>query len=235
MFFLLKNCIKYDIIINMFANKSDYIMAEMEIYMDKPEILEKIKKLSEEIERHNRNYYILDNPQISDFEFDSMMRELIKLESENPEFALETSPTKRVGGDVLTSFNKIEHKVQMASLQDVFSFEEVEAFINRCKEQLDSPVFVVEPKIDGLSVSLEYENGIFKTGSTRGNGFVGEDVTENIMTIRSVPLKLKYPLELIEVRGEVYMPKKSFNELVEIQELHDEQPFKIQETRQPAH
>ena len=224
--FLLKNCIKYDIIINMFANKSDYIMAEMEIYMDKPEILEKIKKLSEEIERHNRNYYILDNPQISDFEFDSMMRELIKLESENPEFALETSPTKRVGGDVLTSFNKIEHKVQMASLQDVFSFEEVEAFINRCKEQLDSPVFVVEPKIDGLSVSLEYENGIFKTGSTRGNGFVGEDVTENIMTIRSVPLKLKYPLELIEVRGEVYMPKKSFNELVEIQELNDEQPFK---------
>ena len=150
MIFLLKNCIKYDIIINMFANKSDYIMAEMEIYMDKPEILEKIKKLSEEIERHNRNYYILDNPQISDFEFDSMMRELIKLESENPEFALETSPTKRVGGDVLTSFNKIEHKVQMASLQDVFSFEEVEAFINRCKEQLDSPVFVVEPKIDGF-------------------------------------------------------------------------------------
>lgn len=124
----------------MFANKSDYIMAEMEIYMDKPEILEKIKKLSEEIERHNRNYYILDNPQISDFEFDSMMRELIKLESENPEFALETSPTKRVGGDVLTSFNKIEHKVQMASLQDVFSFEEVEAFINRCKEQLFSGI-----------------------------------------------------------------------------------------------
>ena len=211
----------------MFANKSDYIMAEMEIYMDKPEILEKIKKLSEEIERHNRKFIIFwIIPRISDFEFDSMMRELIKLESENPEFALETSPTKRVGGDVLTSFNKIEHKVQMASLQDVFSFEEVEAFINRCKEQLDSPVFVVEPKIDGLSVSLEYENGIFKTGSTRGNGFVGEDVTENIMTIRSVPLKLKYPLELIEVRGEVYMPKKSFNELVEIQELNDEQPFK---------
>ena len=98
-------------------------MAEMEIYMDKPEILEKIKKLSEEIERHNRNYYILDNPQISDFEFDSMMRELIKLESENPEFALETSPTKRVGGDVLTSINKKEHKVQMASLLDVFSLE----------------------------------------------------------------------------------------------------------------
>ncbi len=198
----------------------------MENFMDKSETLKKINQLSELIEFHSKNYYILDNPQISDFEFDMLMNELKKLEAENPEFAFETSPTRRVGGDVLTTFDKVEHKVQMASLQDVFSFEEVASFVDRCKEQIENPVFVVEPKIDGLSVSLEYENGILKVGSTRGNGFVGEDVTENIKTIRSIPLKLDSPPSLIEVRGEVYMPKKNFRELVELQELNDEQPFK---------
>lgn len=194
--------------------------------MDKSEILKKINELSELIEFHSRNYYVLDNPQISDFEFDSLMNELKKLEFENPEFAFDTSPTRRVGGEVLTNFEKVEHKVQMASLQDVFSFEEVEDFVKKCKEELVSPVFIVEPKIDGLSVSLEYENGIFKIGSTRGDGFVGENVTENIKTIRSVPMKLSSKLPFIEVRGEVYMPQKSFSELVEAQELNDEQPFK---------
>lgn len=194
--------------------------------MNKSDILKRINELSEQIEFHSRNYYVLDDPQISDFEFDSLMNELKKLEAENPEFAFETSPTKRVGGEVLKTFEKVEHKVQMASLQDVFSFGEVEEFVNKCKEELDSPAFIVEPKIDGLSVSLEYENGILKTASTRGDGFVGENVTENIKTIRSVPLRLSESIPLIEVRGEVYMPQKSFKELVELQELNDEQPFK---------
>lgn len=194
--------------------------------MDKSEILKRINELSELIEFHSKNYYVLDNPQISDYDFDALMNELKKLEMENPEFAFETSPTKRIGGEVLTTFEKVEHKIQMASLQDVFSFAEVEDFINKCKEELVSPVFVVEPKIDGLSVSLEYEKGVFKTGSTRGNGFVGENVTENVKTIRSIPMKLSSSLPYIEVRGEVYMPRKSFNELVEFQELNDEQPFK---------
>ncbi|MDE5648899.1 MAG: NAD-dependent DNA ligase LigA, partial [Oscillospiraceae bacterium] len=145
--------------------------------MNSSEILEKIKKLSFELERHNKNYYLLDNPEISDYEYDMMMQELKKLESEYPEFAFENSPTKRVGGEALNTFEKVEHKVQMGSLQDVFSFSEVENFVSKCIEQLDDPVFIVEPKIDGLSVSLEYINGEMTIGSTRGNGFEGEDVT----------------------------------------------------------
>lgn len=194
--------------------------------MDKSEILSKINELSELIDFHSRNYYVLDDPQISDYEFDSLMNELKRLEAENPEFAFETSPTKRVGGAAVSVFEKVEHKVQMASLRDVFSFDEVYDFVNKCREELDSPVFIVEPKIDGLSVSLEYENGALKTASTRGDGFIGENVTENIKTIRSIPLKLKKSLPYIEVRGEVYMSRKSFCELVETQELNGERPFK---------
>ncbi|MDE6103742.1 MAG: NAD-dependent DNA ligase LigA, partial [Oscillospiraceae bacterium] len=194
--------------------------------MNSSEILEKIKKLSFELERHNKNYYLLDNPEISDYEYDMMMQELKKLESEYPEFAFENSPTKRVGGEALNTFEKVEHKVQMGSLQDVFSFSEVENFVSKCIEQLDDPVFIVEPKIDGLSVSLEYINGEMTIGSTRGNGFEGEDVTNNLKTIKSIPLTLNESISLIEVRGEVYMPRKSFTELIEKQELNDEQPFK---------
>ncbi len=201
-------------------------MRKMEKNMKDNEISAKIKKLSEELERHNRSYYVLDNPEISDYEYDMMMRELRQLESEYPEYASENSPTKRVGGEALSTFEKVEHKVQMGSLQDVFSFGEVEDFINRCKEQLDNPVFIVEPKIDGLSVSLEYSDGELTVGSTRGNGFIGEDVTGNLKTIKSIPLRLSSQLPLIEVRGEVYMPRKSFAELVAAQELNDEQPFK---------
>lgn len=194
--------------------------------MNSSEILDKIKKLSAEIERHNKNYYVMDNPVISDYEYDMMMQELKKLENEYPEFAFENSPTKRVGGEALNTFEKVEHKVQMGSLQDVFSFDEVRNFIEKCFEQLDAPVFVVEPKIDGLSVSLEYVNGEMTIGSTRGNGFEGENVTNNLKTIKSIPLILNESVPLIEVRGEVYMPRKSFTELIEKQELNDEQPFK---------
>lgn len=194
--------------------------------MNNSEIFDKIKKLSSEIEKHNKNYYVLDNPEIPDYEYDMMMQELKKLESEYPEFAFENSPTKRVGGEALNTFEKVEHKVQMASLQDVFSFEEVKNFVVRCVELLDNPVFIVEPKIDGLSVSLEYANGEMTVGSTRGNGFIGEDVTNNLKTIKSIPLTLNEAVPFIEVRGEVYMPRKSFEELIEKQELNDEVPFK---------
>ncbi|MGN0622200.1 MAG: NAD-dependent DNA ligase LigA [Porcipelethomonas sp.] len=195
--------------------------------MEKNKIKKRILELSEEIEKHNRNYYVLDSPEITDYEYDMLMNELKTLEIENPEFSFQTSPTKRVGGEALNTFEKVEHKVQMGSLQDVFSFDEVKDFIERCTEKLENPVFIVEPKIDGLSVSLEYKNGIFEIGSTRGNGFIGEDVTGNLKTIRTIPLKLsgQFP-EFIEVRGEVYMPRSSFRELVEYQELNDEQPFK---------
>ena len=194
--------------------------------MDKNTIKERIEQLSAELERHNRNYYVLDAPEISDHEYDMMMRELRKLETENPEFASANSPTQRVGGMALNTFEKVEHRVQMASLQDVFSFEELKSFFDRCKEQLEEPAFIVEPKIDGLSVSIEYENGQMTVGSTRGDGFVGEDVTANLRTIRSIPLELSEKLPFIEVRGEVFMPRKSFEELAEQQELMDEKPFK---------
>ena len=194
--------------------------------MDKAEIRNRIEKLSEEIEFHNRNYYVYDNPQISDYEYDMMMQELKGLEKQYPEFAFPNSPTKRVGGEILSEFKEVEHKVQMGSIQDVFSFDEVESFLSKCSNQLDSPEFIVEPKIDGLSVSLEYHEGELTVGSTRGNGFVGEDVTSNLKTIRSIPLRLAEKLPMIEVRGEVYMPRSSFQKLVEEQELNDEQPFK---------
>lgn len=194
--------------------------------MNKAEAEKRIKELSELLEKYSYQYYVLDSPEISDYDFDMLMQELKKLEAEFPELVLPTSPTKRVGGIALSKFDKVPHAVQMASLQDVFSFEQVEAFVTRCREELGKTEFSVEPKIDGLSVSLEYENGVLVRGSTRGDGFVGEDVTSNIRTIHSIPLKLENAPEFLEVRGEVYMPRSSFFELIEQQELNDETPFK---------
>lgn len=194
--------------------------------MDKLTAEKRINELSELINRYTYQYYVLSNPQVSDYDFDMLMQELKALESQFPELISPVSPTQRVGGIADGRFEKVRHTVQMASLQDVFSVEQVENFIEKCKEELESPEFSVEPKIDGLSVSLEYENGLLVRGSTRGDGFVGEDVTANLKTIRSIPLKIKNAPEFLEVRGEVYMPKNSFLELVEMQELNDEQPFK---------
>lgn len=194
--------------------------------MDKNEAIKKIKILSDEIEKHNHSYYVLDNPQISDYDYDMLMQELKAIEADFPELILPTSPTQRVGGLALNTFEKVEHSVQMASLQDVFSFEQVKEFTIKCENELNDHQFVVEPKIDGLSVSLEYENGILVRGSTRGDGFVGEDVTANIKTIKSIPLKINNAPTFLEVRGEVYMPRESFFSLVEQQELLGEQPFK---------
>lgn len=189
-------------------------------------IINRVNELREKLEQFNHEYYVLDNPSVDDYTYDMMMQELKKLESDYPELADPNSPTQRVGGEALNDFEKVEHKVQMGSLQDVFSYEQVRDFTDRCMTEVASPEFVVEPKIDGLSVSLEYVNGFFTRGSTRGDGFVGEDVTANLKTIKSIPLKLKEALPFIEVRGEVYMSRKTFDKIVEEQENNDEQPFK---------
>jgi len=193
--------------------------------MDKS-IIEKVNNLRAEIEQHNHNYYVMDNPTVDDYTYDMLMQELKNLEAEYPELADPNSPTQRVGGEALNLFEKVEHKVQMGSLQDVFSLEQVQAFTDRCREASPKPVYVVEPKIDGLSVSLEYVNGEFVRGSTRGDGFIGEDVTANLKTIKSIPLKLKEAVPFLEVRGEVYMPRETFFSLVEKQENNGETPFK---------
>ncbi len=185
------------------------------------------KELSEEIEGHNYAYYVLDNPKIEDYQYDALMQELYRLEKAYPELITPLSPSQRVGGMAESSFEKVQHTVQMGSLQDVFSFEEVKDFDSKVRKALpNTPRYIVEPKIDGLSVSLEYRNGQLVRGSTRGDGFVGEDITENLKTIKSIPLKLKKSIPFIEVRGEVYMPKKSFDKLVRQQEIDGEQPFK---------
>lgn len=176
------------------------------------EIESKIKKLRERILYHAKRYYVDDDPEISDYEYDRMYAELIALEAEHPELFDPASPTQRVGGRALEKFEKVTHTVQMNSLSDVFSFEELEDFLSRVAEEIDEPLYSVEPKIDGLSVSLRYEEGVLVQGATRGDGFVGEDVTQNIRTIFSVPLSLPEPLSLT-VRGEVYMPRRVFERL----------------------
>ena len=194
--------------------------------MDINEAREKVNKLVETLNYHSRKYYVEDNPEIDDYDYDMMQQELKSLEEQYPDLLRPDSPTQRVGGEPIAIFEKVEHRVQMASLQDVFSFEQVESFINKTKDEYTDAEFCVEPKIDGLSVSLEYENGVFTRGSTRGDGFVGEDVTANLKTIMSIPLKLNEPIPYLEVRGEVYMPRSVFESLVSEQELNGEQPFK---------
>lgn len=185
------------------------------------------KELSEEIEGHNYSYYVLDDPTIEDYQYDALMRELYSLEKAFPDLITPHSPSQRVGGFAESSFEKVPHAVQMGSLQDVFSVEELRDFDTKVRQALSTPpTYIVEPKIDGLSVSLEYRDGLFVRGSTRGDGFVGEDITENLRTIKSIPMKLKDPLPFIEVRGEVYMPKKSFEKLVKRQEIDGEAPAK---------
>ena len=176
-------------------------------------IEERINHLRKLISYHSKRYYENDAPEISDFEYDKMFEELKSLELANPQFYSETSPTQRVGGAALDKFEKVQHQVKMASLTDVFDLESLRAFIRKTKEEVgDDTTFSVEPKIDGLSVSLSYVNGVLKVGATRGNGTVGEDVTANIKTIRSIPLELNEKAT-ITVRGEVYMPHSSFEKL----------------------
>ncbi len=190
------------------------------------DIEKKINDLRAQLRYHSDRYYIDDAPEIEDYQYDMMMRELKALEEKYPEYDSIDSPTKRVGGKADNSFESVEHTVRMESLQDAFSKDEILDFDKRVTEGVGSAEYVVEPKIDGLSVSLEYVNGEFFRGSTRGDGDVGEDVSGNLRVIHSVPLKLKKALPYIEVRGEVYMPKKSFEKVVDRQLLNDEKPFK---------
>lgn len=189
-------------------------------------IKEKIEKLRKTLIYHSNRYYNDDAPEIEDYEYDMMMRELKQLEEEYPQFETPDSPTKRVGGKADNSFESVVHTVRMESLQDAFSKDEIKDFEKRVLDTVENPSYCVEPKIDGLSVSLEYENGLFVRGSTRGDGDVGEDVSGNLRVIHNVPLKLNKAVPYIEVRGEVYMPKKSFNRVVDRQLINGETPFK---------
>ncbi len=182
------------------------------------EAKERILELTRLLNEANHQYYVLDDPTMPDFEYDRLLRELENLEGEHPELLRPDSPTQRVGGEALSKFEKVTHTVPLMSLQDVFSIEELTDFLEKIQDAQSGTFFTVEPKIDGLSVALEYENGIFVRGATRGDGNVGEDVTQNLKTVRSIPMKLEGAPEKLIVRGEVFMPKESFRKLNERQE-----------------
>jgi DNA ligase (NAD+) len=190
------------------------------------EIEKKIEELRKTLRYHSDRYYNDDAPEIEDYEYDMMMRELKELEEKYPEYDAPDSPTKKVGGVADNSFESVAHSVRMESLQDAFSKDELREFSNRVEDTVSNVNYVVEPKIDGLSVSLEYRDGVFLRGSTRGNGDVGEDVSGNLRVIHNIPLKLNKSIPYIEVRGEVYMPKKSFERVVDRQIINGEKPFK---------
>lgn len=176
-------------------------------------IRERVEYLTDILNYHNYKYYVEDSPEISDFEFDALLKELEELEEKYPEMKKADSPTQRVGGEAVTAFASVTHEVPMMSLQKAFSKEEIIDFDRKVREITPDIEYVVEHKIDGLSVSIEYMNGVFFRASTRGDGIVGEDITENVRTIRTVPLKLKDNIEYLEVRGEVFMSDEAFNKI----------------------
>jgi len=184
------------------------------------------EQLSKELKYHNDLYYNQDNPEISDFIYDSMLRELENLEAEFPQLVTPDSPTQKVGGKAGDKFSEVVHQVPMESLHDSFSYDELRDFDRKVREVTDKPVYAVEPKFDGLSVSVEYTNGVLSRASTRGDGTVGEDITDNILTIKSLPHRLKNAPSYLEVRGEVYMSFESFNNLTKKQEENEEKTFK---------
>ena len=186
---------------------------------------ERIEELTALLTQANYRYYVLDDPTMPDFEYDRLLRELEELEAEYPEFAAADSPTRRVGGEALSQFEKVNHPVPLMSLQDVFSREELKEFLEKILAAEPSAAFSVEPKIDGLSVALEYVDGQFVRGATRGDGNVGEDVTENLKTIRSIPMTIENAPSRLIVRGEVFMPKKSFEKLNARQEAEGKPLF----------
>ena len=182
--------------------------------------------LRKELNHHIYRYYVENENDIEDYEYDMLMRELQSIEEAYPDLLTADSPTHRVGGSADNQFESVTHAVKMESLQDAFSHEEIREFDTRVKNGVTTAQYVVEPKIDGLSVSLEYVNGVFTRGSTRGDGVTGEDITANLRTVRAIPLRLTEALPFIEVRGEVYMPRQTFLEIVKEQELNEEKPFK---------
>lgn len=189
------------------------------------EAKERIKELTDILNTANYRYYVLDDPTMPDFEYDRLLRELEELEAANPALADANSPTKRVGGEALSKFEKVTHPVPLMSLQDVFSREELREFVEKITSQFPDAAFTVEPKVDGLSVALEYADGIFVRGATRGDGNVGEDVTENLKTIRAIPMQIPNAPPRLIVRGEVFMPKTSFEKLNAQQEEEGKQLF----------
>ncbi len=191
--------------------------------MTDPQI--RIKELTEQLNYHNHKYYVDDAPEISDFEFDEMLLELERLEEEYPQYKSPNSPTVRVGGEASSTFEKVHHDVEMQSLQKAFSKEELMDFDRRVRAVFPGAEYVVEQKIDGLSVSIEYENGEFVRGSTRGDGITGEDISENIKTIRTVPLTLADKIPFLEVRGEVFMPRNEFERINALLEASDQPVF----------
>ena len=186
---------------------------------------ERIRELTAMLTEANYRYYVLDDPQMPDFEYDKLLRELEELEAAHPEYAVADSPTQRVGGEALSQFEKVNHPVPLMSLQDVFSLEELNEFLEKTMSQEENVAFSVEPKIDGLSVALEYVDGKFVRGATRGDGNVGEDVTENLKTIKAIPMTLENAPARLIVRGEVFMPKKSFEKLNARQEAEGKPLF----------
>ena len=186
---------------------------------------ERIGELTRLLNQAGYQYYVLDDPQMQDFEYDQLLRELETLEAQYPQWKQPDSPTQRVGGAALSKFEKVTHAVPLMSLQDVFSMEELEDFLTKILEQYPETAFSVEPKVDGLSVALEYENGLFVRGATRGDGVVGEDVTENLKTIPSIPMAIPNAPARLIVRGEVFMPKESFRKLNEEQEAEGKPLF----------
>ena len=187
--------------------------------------LTEIQALRRELEQAGYEYYVLDNPTMSDYDYDHKLRRLEELEEAHPETITPDSPTQRVGGKALEAFTQVQHKVPLESLQDVFDFDELRAFDQRVRGVVAEPNYVVEPKVDGLSVALEYEDGLFVRGATRGDGQVGEDVTENLRTIRSIPLRIPDAPHQLIVRGEVFMPKKVFHALNQEREKRGEALF----------
>ncbi len=184
----------------------------MDIKKPTVEIISEAEKLRRELTYHAEKYYVYDSPEISDYDYDMMYARLLALEEEYPELVVPDSPTQRVGGKALDKFEKVSHSVKMNSLSDVFSYDELREFLRRVSQTVNDAEYSVEPKIDGLSVSLRYEEGIFVQGATRGDGEIGEDVTQNLKTVYSIPLVLKKPLTLT-VRGEVYMPRATFEKI----------------------
>ena len=197
--------------------------------MDKKQANERIEELRKKTEYYAKAYYDDDKPKISDFEYDMLMVELRNLEKEFPEFISKDSLTQKVGGHVKEGFKKVTHEVPLQSLQDVFSMEEVEDFINKTEQKaiennIENRNYVVETKIDGLSAALEYKEGKFVRGATRGNGLVGEDVTNNLKTLKTIPMELSEKID-ITVRGEVFISKDDFEKMNQEREENEEELF----------
>ncbi len=184
-----------------------------------------IERLRRELEQANFEYYVKDDPTMSDYDYDHKLRRLEELEAAHPEAVTPDSPTQRVGGEALEAFTQVEHRVPLESLQDVFDYDELHAFDQRVRGVVPEAGYVVEPKVDGLSVALEYEDGLFVRGATRGDGRIGEDVTENLRTVRSIPLRIPDAPARLIVRGEVFMPKKVFHALNEERERRGQALF----------